>query len=50
MGFKGSILVYKSSTLKNNTFFEMSVSRKTNKILEFFQRAYVVDQATHMQS
>ena len=39
---KVSILVYKSSTLKNNTFFEMSISRKTNKILELFQSAYVV--------
>ena len=36
------ILVYKSSTLKNNNFFEMSISRKTDKFLEFFWCAYVV--------
>ena len=37
-----SILVHKLYTLKNNTFFEMSISKKTNKFLDFFQSAYVV--------
>ena len=37
-----SISAYKMSTLENNTLFETSISRKTNKFLEFFQRAYVV--------
>ena len=40
--WKVSILVYKSSTLQNNTFFEMSVFGKSNTILEFFQSAYVI--------
>ena len=37
-----SILVYKPSSLKNNTLFEMPISMKTNKLLGFFQTTYVV--------
>ena len=35
-----NILVYKPSTPEDNTLFEMSISRKTNKFWEFFQSAY----------
>ena len=33
---------FKMSTLENNTLFEMSISRKTNRFLEFCQSAYLV--------
>ena len=37
-----SILIYKPSTLQNNTLFEISISRKTRKFLELFQSTYVL--------
>ena len=36
-----SILAYKPSTFENNTFFEISISRKASKFLEFFQNQIV---------
>ena len=33
---------FKLSTLESNTLFEMSICRKTNRFLEFYQNAYLV--------
>ena len=37
-----SISFYNPYTLKNSTLFEMSISKKTNWLLEFCQSTYVV--------